>query len=342
MSQTTTHCPRCGVVLNLPDGVSGKRLRCPKCGERFLMAGVEEDTPAPPSSPQGSKKPPHRPASSLLLTESGERNDIPLGDHDLRDTFAPADLLAEDEPPPPPKRKSSPQVPVDGPANAGLLFQDDVPTRPRRPGAEARHQHRRCPSCNSVVPAGMSLCNRCGLDLETGLRHVMDELLDEPIPTIKQASLPIVFLVLGGLTFMASLTASIFALVIAQRPEASQFGFICLALIGAFGMYASVQFLRGSSMKLLAVALMLAAIIDVLGMIFLPIYQASRDREGMRSQISITDVMEDRVTIPSMPQLLEPHMNTIYAGIVILLVIAAALYYLSQPATRDKFNRGVL
>ena len=147
---------------------------------------------------------------------------------------------------------------------------------------------------------------------------------------------------LGGLTFMASLTASIFALVIAQRPDSSQFGFICLALIGAFGMYASVQFLRGSSMKLLAVALMLGAIIDILGMVFLPIYQASRDREGMRSQVSITDVMEDRVMIPSMPELLEPHMNTIYAGIVILLVIAAALYYLSLPATRDKFNRGVL
>src|SRR4051812_15592869 len=31
----TIQCPHCGVVLNLPDNATGKRLKCPKCANKF-------------------------------------------------------------------------------------------------------------------------------------------------------------------------------------------------------------------------------------------------------------------------------------------------------------------
>ena len=31
----TIQCPQCGVVLNLPEDAEGKRLKCPKCANKF-------------------------------------------------------------------------------------------------------------------------------------------------------------------------------------------------------------------------------------------------------------------------------------------------------------------
>src|SRR4051812_38484747 len=43
----TIHCLHCGVSLTLPDQAEGRRVRCPKCGGRFQVAGLR-DAPAPP------------------------------------------------------------------------------------------------------------------------------------------------------------------------------------------------------------------------------------------------------------------------------------------------------
>src|SRR5689334_22095489 len=40
----TTQCPHCGVVLNLPEGAQGRRLRCPKCSSKFY-SGTPESRP---------------------------------------------------------------------------------------------------------------------------------------------------------------------------------------------------------------------------------------------------------------------------------------------------------
>ncbi len=74
-------------------------------------------------------------------------------------------MLSEDLPPSFPSKGKGP-----APADALALFQDE-PKQNRKPkGAEARAKARRCPSCGGVVGIGMSLCNTCGLDLDTGKR----------------------------------------------------------------------------------------------------------------------------------------------------------------------------
>ena len=57
-------------------------------------------------------------------------------------------------------------------------------------GAEARAQARRCSSCASIVPAGLSLCSRCGLDLDTGVRHAPMEIYDDEMPVAPRAATP--------------------------------------------------------------------------------------------------------------------------------------------------------
>ena len=53
----TIQCKSCGIILNIPDNVSaGKRLRCPKCGLRFVVTVADassESTLAAPSTPIG-------------------------------------------------------------------------------------------------------------------------------------------------------------------------------------------------------------------------------------------------------------------------------------------------
>src|SRR2546429_591121 len=77
-----------------------------------------------------------------------------------------------------PKSSNAGSRPV---GDALALFQDSPKAAPRRLGAaEARAQARRCPTCGGVVPAGMSLCQTCGLDLETKTRVSLDDDLAPP------------------------------------------------------------------------------------------------------------------------------------------------------------------
>src|SRR5260370_40857102 len=81
----TIKCTNCGVALNLPEQAQGRRLKCPKCGTKFLA----EDAQPQPISP-----PPVRPdpsASSTVTldrsTSSGELPLLPTAPGNLRETF---------------------------------------------------------------------------------------------------------------------------------------------------------------------------------------------------------------------------------------------------------------
>ncbi len=48
----TTQCKSCGIVLNLPDRVpAGKRLRCPKCGLRFVVTVADASSESTLAAP---------------------------------------------------------------------------------------------------------------------------------------------------------------------------------------------------------------------------------------------------------------------------------------------------
>jgi hypothetical protein len=326
----TTQCPNpsCRTVLNIPDAAVGRRLRCPKCGSKF-HAGTPGTKP-PTSSPGVATAGP----GSTTIGASGLTDDeLPVAPGDLRETF---DLpLMMDEAPKSPGRGRHQ-------ADAVALFQDTAPAR-RPVGADARNKPRRC-SCGNVVPAGMSLCNLCGLDLDTGQRHVVQEMLDEVPETVQRSSgPPLALIIVGGVAFLASLILAILSFVQwRQGLSGAQFlGLVCL-----FGVYASVQFLRGRSAKPLLVALLIGAGIDIVALVILPVWDAQNVPDapaiGPANPTATAGGADDEdEKIPSYLDRLEASGGSkkITWGIVLLLADAAAFIYLSTSGVRRHFER---
>jgi LSD1 subclass zinc finger protein len=323
MSQTT-QCPNpsCRTVLNLPPGALGKRLKCPKCGTKF-QSGTPESRP-PSSEPGVAEAGP----ASTAIRATGYRHDddaLPVASGDLRETFDIPLMMDEDEIPRRPGRNNAP--------DPSSLFRDDPPSRRRPTGAAARSQPRRC-SCGGVVPAGMSLCSRCGLDLDTGLREEVAEddedlLADAPTMSRRGAETPFGILVVGGVCFLASVLLAFFCLLKLHGLGALSFALVCV-----FGIAASIQFLRGKSAKLLMVALMLGAAIDVVALIALPVYDAMNNVAPPAASV---DQGDDEEKITPLAERVDPRVIT--WGIVILLVDAGFMVYLSTAGIRRHFEQ---
>ena len=181
----TIHCPKCKVELTIPKEAGTKRLRCPKCAERFYPSQQASATiPASPSAPNKKSKP----APTSAPDKSTKKSKVPPSSSqppparanepkppttlpELRDMID-IPLLGDDFP-----HKSS------GQADAAALFGDDpVPEKRKKSAAEAKRQARRCTTCGRVVLQGMSLCDNCGLDQDTGMRYevAVEEEDEEP------------------------------------------------------------------------------------------------------------------------------------------------------------------
>jgi hypothetical protein len=269
-----------------------------------------------------------------MLRPTHDEPGVPTADRDLRETFAPELLFGEDKP------ASSPKVGATKPpgqggeiGDAAALFQEDEPGGPRRrgPSAAGRAQSRRCPACGSVVPAGMSLCGRCGLDLDTGLRTQLDEILEEAPPP-RPSGPPLAIALLGGLVLVTSLALTVLALVESSRPGASQVGFLSLAAVGGFGIYAAVQFLRLKSVRLLFAALMLGGVIGAIGLIALPLYRGFTSDRGVPGAAPL-----EAIEIENVASRID--VNRLKTGIVLLLLDAAALISLLTPPVKKHFER---
>ncbi len=333
----TTQCPNCGVVLNVPEAAASKRLKCPKCGTKFQSGtpGTKPQSSAPGVDTAG-------PASTLLPTEgrpaSGSHStkqphhdpDLPTAASDLRETFDAELLMGEDAPAKPKKPSKSAEI-----ADASSLLADDDPPKRRVTAAEARSKPRRCPDCSYVVPAGMSLCARCGLDLDTGRRHnVIDEITEEAPPPPRVAGPPIGIALIGGVSLIVSLILTILSFMAYSKGQA---GTQYLGLVSLYGVFAAVQFLRGKSVKLLMIALGLAAGIDVIALIALPLYNVFTAPPVVQDSAPVGIDPEDMPHYQNISQQVDS--RTITWGIVILLLIAAAMVYLSTRAVRRHFER---
>jgi hypothetical protein len=275
-----------------------------------------------------------------MLTESNEAR-IPQGDQDLRDTFSPDMLLADDAPPSPrpPSQTNAPAV-----ADAAGLFDDEPRAAKRKPNiAEAKRKPRRCPSCGGVVPAGMSLC-RCGLDLDTGQRSVMDEVLEGMVAAPRRESTPLFIIVPGVVMLGIFSVLSIAALILSSQTVTKaddgwlspRNGYLLLAAVGAFGIYAAVQFLRGLALKPLVVALVLGAVVNVVALIVLPIVDPlAVDRRSGAVAVGLDD--ESLPTITNVTENIDTRL--IYYGIAVLLADAGLILFLISPTVRSHFER---
>jgi hypothetical protein len=170
----------------------------------------------------------------------------------------------------------------------------------------------------------MSLCSTCGLDLDTGTRIDLTEDLDAMPAIARSQPVPIGAWLVGGLSIFASVIFSIISLIQWQKGET---GFLFLLLVCAFAMFASVQFLRAKSLKLLVIALTLGVAIDVVAMIILPVYMAM-------AQVEVQDPTTGEAAIQS----IRLDTDKLSWGIALVVSYAAVMLYLNSPPARRRFQ----
>ena len=245
----TTQCNWCGSILNLPPGIKpGKKFKCPRCGSKFSI--TEKDASSASTAPGMDDA---TAASAFDLKKARlQPEDLPpkLGGGDLREAFdlpltlgSARDMERNDA-----GRGSQA-------ADAAALF-DDRPARRRQTAAEARSQSRRCVTCGTGVPRGMSICSVCGTDQETGLRVGLDDDLAPQAPQAPPGA-PAHVSITGMLVIAGSMILMVLAIISAAKTETSieLLSWLALGMVSGFGIYASVQFIRGKSVRLLLVAL---------------------------------------------------------------------------------------
>jgi predicted nucleic acid-binding Zn-ribbon protein len=334
----TTQCTNCGVVLNLPDEVVGKKLKCPKCGTKFqadhpsgkgssIILGVPVAGPASseeipkrrssPSLPPTGK----RPDSSQTIPPNRSEDGLPVAAGDLRETF---DL--------PMMREAAVPSATKPAADALALFEETRPSTRRPSAAEARSKARRCPNCGGVVPVGMSICSSCGLDLETGMRVGLEDDLTPPPPPPPSGP-PLSIAIIGGICLVGSIAATVVPM--ARWLVWHEDGWQWFIPVGAFAIFSSVHFLRGKSAKLLLVALTLGVLIDVLALIALPVYMANAEATVIEVAPGNEDPNSAGEIIQSPAERLREHQQQITTGILALIAYAGLTAFLcSPPVTR--------
>ena len=230
---STTQCPQCGVVLAVPPGSAGRRMRCPRCGTRF-RDGRDDGLP-PDRSPADEAG---HPSSTVFPAVASPDPALPAAAGSLRETFGMASLHGG----------SASTAPPQAMADASALMRDPGPSRRRPISAEARARSRCCPGCRATVPVGMATCSSCDLDLETGQPAVAVIGLDEAPEPRRPVMPPIGIALVGGTALLASLVLALAALLQWRhgRLGAELLGALCL-----FGAYAAAQLLRGRSARLL-------------------------------------------------------------------------------------------
>ena len=324
------HCLHCGVSLNLPPQADGRRVKCPKCGGRFQV-GNTGDAPAPAAATPNAPDP----DSTLLLTRkpsSIELPVMPVAAGDLRETFDLTLMTGEAS-----QSKGQAAIPANShgeeAADARSLFQDEPVAPRRKKGAEARSASRRCPTCGGVVPVGMSICQSCGLDLETGRRVGLDDDLSPPPPP-RNAGLPLPMLIVGGLACAASAALMVLAAVLWRSGTAGANYFIPIA---GFGVYASVQFLREKSVRLLLIAFTIGAVVDLVGLVALPIAAPLISLQTVQRTGPAEDPNDADVAIKNAADRLD--MRKLTTGIIILMFYAALSVYLLSPQVQKHYRR---
>jgi hypothetical protein len=254
-----------------------------------------------------------------------------MADRDLRETFDLPLMSGRDA-----EREgasASPDV-----SDAAALFRDRGEARRRPTAGEARSQARRCSRCGGVVPQGMSTCVSCGVDQETGLRVGLDDDLVPPPPP-RPSGPPLHVAVVGGLLGVGALILLILSLINSAGGAESwrTWGWLCLAMVSGFGIFAVVQFLRLKSAKLLMVALTLGVVVNVLALVAMPVFEAYSDAARSESPFRSDDPHDSGVKMQSP----EEHLDTkrISFGITLVVIYAILAIYLMSPLVKKPLQR---
>lgn len=327
----TTQCKSCGATLNLPAKVAaGKRLRCPKCGLRFVVTvsdASSESTFAAPLDADATV------SGSDIKKSAPIVDDLPhlTSGGDLRETFDLPLMNARDA------ERAGASAPA---GDAAALFEDRAGPRRRTTAAEARSRARRCSNCGGLVPQGMSICVTCGVDQETGLRVGLEDDLAPPPPPPPSGP-PLHVAIIGGLVGVVALIALILSVMKSAGGAGGWqiYGWLGLMLVSSFSIFAVVQFLRLKTAKLLLIALTLAAVIDMMALIAMPLVMAyTVEPEAAVTATPSTDDPDDPgMAIRSVEDRLDT--STMGYGITFIVIYAILSLYLMSPAVKKPMHR---
>jgi hypothetical protein len=315
------------VILNIPAGAkAGKRLKCPRCGSKFAITEAEAssestfpglDNATPMSGYEMEKGPP-----------APDDVPIPTAEGDLRETF---DLpLAGGR-----EAERGQALPQPQTADVGGLFVESGPAKRKQTAAEARATARRCVQCGGVVPRGMSICVTCGTDQESGMRVGLEDDLAPPPPPPSHGP-PVHIATIGGLCATASLIFLLAAIVQSTRSESALGlpGWLAVAMVPAFAIFASIEFIRGRSARLLLVALTLGVVVDVLALIAWPIVEVvTQDQDKIVTVVRPQSADDTNTELKPMEERLDTRKIMVGIGLIVLYAVVS-LYLISPPVKR--------
>jgi len=186
----------------------------------------------------------------------------------------------------------------------------------------------------------MSICVSCGVDQETGMRVGLEDDLAPPPPPPPSGP-PIHVAVVGGLLGVGALILFVLSLVRSVQQGAQgweNYGWLCLAAVSAFSIFAAVQFIRLKTIKLLMVALTLGVVINLMAMIAMPLILANfQDADRVVTRVHTDDPEDSGMQIKPFEDRLDTRSLSI--GITLLVIYAILSVYLMSPAVKKPFNR---
>lgn len=332
----TIKCQNCGLLLNLADNVHvGKRLKCPKCDHRFAV--TEKDLGLP-SSGAASADAASASAYEAPKARPPKRDDplLPTAEGDLRDAFDLPLLSADAE--------KSVGESAKGTSDAAALFKEEPKLKRRTSGAEARAKARPCVRCHAVVPQGMSICPACGTEQESGQFIGLDEDLFPPPPPGPTGP-PIHVAIVGMICGLVGVVLALLSLIQSARGAEGvyQYGWIALGAVAAYGVYGSVLFVQGKSVKNLMLALALGLFVNIVSMIALPIFEANfehNEQVVVKIDNPLEDPNPDEVADYQFKPLVDRlDQQRITWGVVIVIVYAGLSVYLNSPMVKRYFAR---
>ncbi len=252
---------------------------------------------------------------------------LPLADRDLRDTFDLPLMSARDA-------EQSGMATDSAIGDAAALLDDRGGPKRRVTAAEARGRARRCSQCGGLVPQGMSICVSCGMDQETGMRVGLADDLAPPPPPPPQGP-PIHISLIGGLCGTCGLILLIVSIVrsVGNSADAWQkYGWLCLAMVSGFGIFAAVQFIRGRSAKLLMTALTLGVFIDLMTLIAMPMLQPAIHGVPVKEGVQSDDPDVLSTQIEQVEKQFD--LQSIEVGIGLIMLYAVLSLYLMSPPVK--------
>ncbi len=146
--------------------------------------------------------------------------------------------------------------------------------------------------------------------------------------------MPLNLMLVGGSCFLGSLVLTCYSVV---RWLNHAEGWVYAVPVGLFAVSASVQFLRGKSLKMLLAALTLGVVVNVFGMIVVPIMHANADLKIEQRNAGFDDPNGSDIIIHSISELI--NFDRVYTGIGLLLLYALVSVYLISPSVSRYFPR---